>query len=126
MAEQPKRKFVYRATAQGRKRLRERVLAEWRAELRAERAWPDAIHDAYHHKTTKLGDYLLNMNLPLDEDKRRDLVKLHDRRIHRSPLILIAGTARSPGRKKGSSIPPSRPSSCRGPRCSLMRGGCCG
>jgi hypothetical protein len=70
---------------------------EGRARRLAEMEWPDAIHDAHHGRTVKLRKLLLNMNLTLDdEDRRNDLVLLHDRCIHIAP-----GRGRKPG-----SIPP--------------------
>jgi hypothetical protein len=57
------------------------------------------IYDAYYyHDTKELCDYLRSPDLPLDEEKRRELADLIDRRIHRRKQ----GKGGKPGRKPGS------------------------
>src|SRR5262245_56679276 len=73
MAEEPKRKFVYRRP-EGRLRSIERNLLEC--------DWPDALHKAYHLDTDDLCQFLRNENWPLDRERREDLARLIYRRIH--------------------------------------------
>jgi hypothetical protein len=63
--------------------------------------WPQALHDAYRHDTTKLSAYLRRRDLDdLDQSKREQLADLIDRHIHHR------GGKR--GRKPGR-IPPRDP-----------------